>query len=39
MINIERWFGSWWRVWACGVASSRGFGRHHDQPPSDVIWS
>jgi hypothetical protein len=37
MIKIGRWFGSWWRLWTCGVSSSHGFGRHHDWPFSAVI--
>jgi len=39
MINVDRWFGPWLRVWGCGVSSTHGFGRHHDRPPSDVILS
>ena len=31
MIDIDRWFRPWWCVGGCGVASSHGFGRHHDR--------
>jgi len=39
MIDIDRWFLPWWCAWGCGVASSYGFGRHHDRSSFAVLLS